>query len=194
MNEAYEARPLTVPAVTVLSCSPEGWLTSSHRMGEDLMHALGAERYEVVTARTPEEFASVFSRVDGALLLHVHGSAVGLYDDGGGVGTVRIVSIEEALALPVNPRIRVVVCTACETASGEPEGNIMSALSRRIAPGGILLANRYTVWGASTAFYAADGRHGWVVYSDGQLLLAPEALPVELRMEDVPGIAASCRR
>lgn len=180
--------------VTVISCTPAAWLESSHRMGEDLMRAIGAERFEVVTAPTREAFFGAFANADGAVLLHLHGSAVGLYDEDRNGGTPVIVSSEDLSALPENPRVRLLVSTACEVASGDPEGNAAALLSRKIAEDGLLLANRFVVVGASTVFSASEGRAGWVTYSGGFPVADPDELPREIRMSDLPSLWEAHRR
>lgn len=177
MNQAIQT-------VTVISCSHAEWVQSSHIMGERLMTACHGASYRVVTPRSKEEFSALWRELEGAVILHTHGSETGLYDHTD-FGTPLICSVEDLDSLPCNPRLTLVVSTACETASGDPLHNVAATISKKINENGLTLANRYIVLGASENFEAEGGVHGWVAYSGGRLIRTPKELPVSINFDFV---------
>lgn len=175
MNQAIQT-------VTVISCSHAEWIKSSHNMGERLMTACHATSYRVATPRHKEDFSALWGELEGAVILHTHGSEAGLYDQTEGE-TPLICSVEDLDSLPCNSKILLAVSTACETASGDPLHNVAATVSKKINENGLTLANRYIVWGASEDFEAEGGIHGWVAYSGGRLIRTPKELPVSINFD-----------
>ena len=170
--------------VSVVSCAHGAWIQSSYTMGRSLAGAVGDGCESLVHVPVDAAgFAAVFSESE-LLILHTHGSAIGLYDYRTDGRSTTILTLEEAAALPRNPRLRFVMATACETAGGNPHENLAAALSRRISPDGILIASRTVVWGADTEFGAKDGACAWVAYRNGEILRHPHELPALLTMGD----------
>ena len=171
--------------VGVISCSHAHWIRSSRVMGRRLAEAAGYPEGEslVHIPIDARGFAAVLPEAE-LLILHTHGSPTGLYDFRADRQTTTIARLEEIAEMPRAEGVRLAVVTACEVAGGDPSHNLASVLSTRISPRGIVLANRYVVWGEDYDFGDRAGRHGWVAYREGRLLLPEDALPASLTMAD----------
>lgn len=168
--------PNDAPSVTVFSCTPEGWLTSSHKMGEDMAAAVGdGACYTVVTPTDCASFTEAWKNAGEVVVIHTHGSPSCLSNAEKCRGKAVIVTSDEVDAMEANPAVRLVMMTACQTGGGKPKKNIAARLSRKIAPDGLLIANKYTVWGASTEFGSKEA-DGWVLYRAGEVLPLPRLL------------------
>lgn len=73
--------------------------------------------------------------------------------------------------------------TACSTAGGDKGNNVAYHLSKKINSQGIVIANKYTVSGASTKFKASNGKKGWVAYKNGKIVRDVDKIPAELTMK-----------
>lgn len=168
------------PSVTVISCTPAGWLESSHKMGEDMAAAVGdGSGYTVATPTDAAAFAEVWRRAHGTVIVHTHGSPTCLCNAesaDGKPGTPTIISAERIRLLRPNRAIHLVMITACQTAGGDaPDRCTAACLSRKIAPDGIVIANKYTVWGGSAEF-GSKQPDGWVIFRAGEALPLPRVL------------------
>ena len=153
--------------VTVLSCSPSGWVESSEIMGRDMATAFNNEEsYVVKTPTNVSSFETCWNEAGECIIVHTQGSSVGLYDHGTG-STPIIVSKINIANLPVNNSIRFIMMTACETAGETANDNVAYWLSKRINPDGIVIANTDIVSGGSTSFRGSNNGPTWKVYKNG---------------------------
>ena len=160
------------PKVTVLSCSPSGWIESSEIMGRDMSVAFDhAEDYVVKTPTDSSSFESCWKAAGECIIIHTHGSPEGLYDHGIG-STPIIVSKNNISNLPVNTAIHFIMMTACETAGGVESDNVAYWLSKKINPNGIVIANTDIVSGGSTSFRGTNSNPTWKIYKNG-IIQAP---------------------
>ena len=167
--------------VAVLSCAHFAWLESSMVMGHDLARAMGEVESHIHVPVDKEGLAACLADAD-ALVVHTHGSAHGFFDQRADGRQTVIASLEDIAALPPFPSLRFVLITACG-AAGEEE-NIAATFSRRISPDGLVIANRYAVWGGSREFTAESGARGWVGYRNGAMVLGEYDIPASLSMAE----------
>ena len=164
--------------VTVISCTPEGWISSSEIMGRDMATAFNSqESYVVNTPTNASQFETCWNEAGECIIVHTHGNPNGLYDHGED-STPLIVSKANIANLSQNDEIHFIMVTACETAGGDESDNVACWLSKKINPNGIVIANKYIVSGSSESFEASGGQDGWRVYRNGAL----EHMPKELTM------------
>ena len=160
------------PKVTVLSCSPSGWIESSEIMGRDMATEFNYEEsYVVKTPTNTSLFETCWKEAGECIIIHTHGSPEGLYDHGIG-STPIIVSKGNISNLPVNTAIRFIMMTACETAGGTESDNVAYWLSKKINPNGIVIANTDIVSGGSTSFRGTNSNPTWKIYKNG-IIQAP---------------------
>jgi hypothetical protein len=114
--------------------------------------------------------------------MHTHGGPKGFFDQRADNRETTIATIENVKKFPEFPKLRLVVITACCAAEGE--GNIAAALSTRIAKDGLVIANRYVVWGGDYDFGEKSDKNGWVGYQNGQLVLTEQDIPPRITMAD----------
>ena len=132
---------------------------------------------------TASDFSSVWNITNRCLIIHTHGSSQGLADHGDEI-SLRIISLDEIKALNSNNKINFIMMTACETAGGNENDNVAYWLSKKINPGGIVIANKYKVSGNDTTFYASGKIPGWVAYKNGVIVRRENAIPIVLTMAD----------
>ena len=173
----------TTKTVTVISCTPNGWITSSNTMGQNMAKAFGkSNSYVVKATSTKSDFESFWSNAGECVVIHTHGSQTGLFDESSN-GTPKIISTADISKMSQNTSIRFVMMTACSTAGGDEKNNVAYHLSKKINSKGIVIANKYIVLGGSTTFKAANGNKGWVAYKNGIIVRTADKLPVELTMQ-----------
>jgi hypothetical protein len=170
-----------VPKVTVISCSPEAWVVSSKTMGNDMATAFNSQGGCIV--RTPtnaDSFDSCWNNAGECMIIHTHGSPVGLFDHGGDGSTPVIISKANIKNLTKNNKIKFIMMTACETAGGTSSDNVAYWLSKKINSNGIVIANTDIVSGNDTSFHGSSNNQTWKVYKDG--IVQNIVLPVTLTM------------
>ncbi len=179
--------------VGVISCSHAHWIRSSRVMGRRLAEAAELPESESLV-HIPIDFSGFVAAFSEAELqiLHTHGSPGALYDFRADGRMPTIATVDEIGWMPVAPHLRLLVITACEAAGGDPAHNLASVLSTRISPSGLVIANRYTVWGEDYDFGDREGRRGWVAYRAGQILLPTDALPAVITMQSAYRTLLSC--
>lgn len=74
--------------------------------------------------------------------------------------------------------------TACSSAGGENENNIAREFSKHIAKDGLVIANRYDVYGGYIDFGDQHDRHGWVAYQNGKLVLNENDIKARITIQD----------
>ena len=180
--------------VGIASCSHYAWIASSLTMGKSLAEAIG----EGVECRvhTPVDRAGLIAVLEDSdyFIMHTHGSAVGFYDQRASGKSTTIATLSGIKSFPEFPRLRLVVITACEAAKEEEKGNIACALSTRIARDGLVIANRYVVFGADHDFGEREDKQGWVAYQNGRLVLPEDVLPARITMPDAYRIFLDYRK
>ena len=177
--------------IAVISCAHYAWLESSREMGVHLAGAIGnGTESHVHVPIDREGLRASLADADFAIV-HTHGSREGFFAQRADGKSTVIATLSDVLALPECPKLKLVLITACETARGGDD-NIAAALSTRIAKNGLVLANRYVVYGASYDFGDRDGRHGWVGYRNGKPVLTEDALPAVITMRDAYTAYLNC--
>lgn len=172
-----------MPKVAVLSCANYAWIESSRTMGENLASVIqyGGESHVHVPIDKKGFIASLNEAT--YCIIHTHGSAEGFFDHRADHNRPAIVSLRTVKSLPVFPKLRLAIITACSSASNAEE-NIAAAFSTKIAPNGLVIANRYDVFGADYDFGEKDGKNGWVGYQNGKLVLSEQDFPPRITMAD----------
>ncbi len=161
-----------VPKVTVISCSDESWIESSETMGDNMATAFNCEgSYFVETPTSAIAFENCWNKSNECMVIHTHGGPDNLCDEVGD-STPIIISKTEINDLPKNNKIHFIMITACETAGGTTNDNVACALSKRINPDGIVIANTDEVSGDDTEFLGSNENATWKVYKNG-ILQAP---------------------
>ncbi len=170
--------------VAVASCAHYAWLESSYAMGRYLAKAVGTE--VEMHVHTPIDQNGLIACLSDTefFIMHTHGSPDGFYDQRADQKQTVIATLQDVAAFPKFPDLRLVIITACETAGGINDANIASALSTRIAENGLVIANRYNVFGADFDFGEQSGKQGWVGYQNGVLVLTENDFPATITFED----------
>ena len=115
--------------VGIASCAHAGWIASSITMGKNLACAVveGAESLVYVPV-DKEGLAASFEECD-YFIIHTHGCATSFMDQRVDNRLVEIASLDDINCFPMFPKLKLVVITACETASDAQE-NIAKALTK----------------------------------------------------------------
>ncbi len=177
--------------ITVISCSPSTWVASSQSMGQNMLSAyndageLGGNSV-VVTPNSALEFETYWSMAGECLIIHTHGSPVGLFDHGEDNSTPLIISKDRLELMSINNNIKFIMMTACSTAGGTVNDNVAYWLSKKINPNGIVIANSNKVSGGSINFGASNGEATWKVYRNGSIV--KNCTEVYLTMSDAYNI------
>ena len=174
-----------------MSCAHAAWIASSRTMGENLAAAVGDGAYSNV--HVPIDKAGFAACLGEAkyLIIHTHGSPEGLFDQRANGETKKIISLRGIEELPEFPNVQLVILTACQAGGGNPDKNVASALSRKIAKNGLVFANRFVTWGSDYDFGEKNGEKGWVAYRGGKIVIPSEKLPARITMADAYGIYRS---
>ena len=155
------------PKVTVLSCSPSGWIESSEIMGRDMAAEFNyEENYVVKTPTDASSFEACWEKAGECIIIHTHGSPTGLFDHGEN-STPQIISKKEISDLQINDNVHFIMMTACETAGGTANDNVAYWLSKKINPNGIVIANTDVVSGGSKSFHGENNNQTWKIYKNG---------------------------
>ena len=175
--------PPKAPVVTVISCSPAGWIKSSNKMGSDMAEAFESEEDPAITTpANTSDFETCWNKAGDCIIIHTHGDSYGLYNqDDATKTTPLIVSKDDIKGLPINKNIYFIMMTACETAGGTPNDNMAYWLSKRISNNGIVIANTEIVEGEDTDFHGSSKSNTWKMYNNGSIV--GMELPVDLNMK-----------
>ena len=180
-------------AVTVISCSPEAWISSSNKMGLDMANAVGAPNHYIVkTPTTATAFANCWNEADHCVVVHTHGDPNNLCNEVEDPATSTktypvIITKNQIEDLSINNNILFVMVTACRTAGGLlRHDNVAYWLSKKIHPDGIVIANTDDVDGTDKEFWGRNKNQTWKAYKNGVIL--DVSLPVTLTMSSAHDI------
>ena len=170
--------------VGVLSCAHHAWLVSSRRMGDKMARAIDEMAY--YDLYVPIDKNGFITSMESAahIIIHMHGTPEALFDQREGGEIPKMLTIADIEAMPDFKEARLVFLTACSAAGGDPNRNVASALSKKIAKDGLVIANEYTVWGEDHDFGDKEGRRGWVGYRDGKRIITKEKIPAKITPAD----------
>ena len=170
--------------IGIASCAQYDWVQSSKDMAVNLANAVGsrAEWKVYIPVNTQGLIASL--KQSHYFIIHTHGSAQAFFDTRENDERPQIVSANALRFFPKFPELKLVIITACECAKETNEENIASALSRHIAQDGIVIANKYVVYGANYDFGEQYGKRGWVAYQNGRQVLNEQDIPARITMAD----------
>lgn len=165
------------PLITVISCSPKGWVDSSASMGQIMSAAYKIEDdYVVKTPTNPQDFKDCWGNVGDCLIIHTHANSTCLADHNdntGGSGSI-IMNISDFESLEQNNNINFVFLSGCEAAAGDPNNNIACQFSKKINPSGVVIANTDVLVGAvnSTdgATWGQNQEPTWKLYKNGNII------------------------
>lgn len=180
--------------VSVASCAHHAWIASSITMCKRLADEIGNNsEWRVHTPINAEGLKMALANSD-YFIMHTHGTAKGLFDYRADHSGGTIATLEEIQKFPRFPRLKMIFITACKTAERIEGDNVASALSRLIAADGLVIANRYTVWGSDYDFHARDYKRGWVGYQGGRQILTENDIPPSITSADAYRIFAQLGR
>ena len=168
--------------VGIASCAHAAWIESSKTMVDALANAVVVEAKSYL--HVPVDYRGLLAAFGESnyFIMHTHGGPRGFYDQRADGRETTIATIEKVKKFPEFPKLRLVIITACCAAEGED--NIAKALSTRIAKDGLVIANRYVVWGGDYDFGEKSDKNGWVGYQDGKLVLTEQDIPPRITMAD----------
>lgn len=168
--------------VGIASCAHAAWIESSKTMVDALARSVSVETKSYL--HVPVDCSGLVAALNESnyFIMHTHGGPEAFYDQRADNRQTTIATLANVRNFPEFPKLRLVVITACKAASGEE--NIAAAFSRKIAKDGLVLANRYVVWGADYDFGEQSGKRGWVAYQNGQLALTEQDIPASITMAD----------
>ncbi|MBR4943272.1 MAG: hypothetical protein IKZ28_04495 [Clostridia bacterium] len=170
--------------VGIASCSHWAWLESSRTMVNALAQAVGFGTVGRVHAPIEREGLIACMQESNHFIIHTHGSANGFFDQRADNRQTIIATLSDVHTFPRFPNLHLIVITACEAAGGVNEENIACALSTRIAQDGLVIANRFDVFGSDYDFGEKHGKRGWVAYQNGKLALCESQIPANITMAD----------
>ncbi|MBE6974597.1 MAG: hypothetical protein E7436_03805 [Ruminococcaceae bacterium] len=177
-NGATVAQTNTV--TVIMAKDDPAWYESSVTMGKLLKQATGASSVlllKVNKANFPAAWKQISSKY---VIIHTHGGPTGLYSS-----TDAYMTVKDAGSMVRNCNIELVVCTACQTAAViTGSQNMAAAISTKIAPKGMVIANQHVVRGADRDFEGVINDcpvKGWRAYRDGACLSVD--FPASLNME-----------
>ena len=148
--------------ISVISCSPSGWVASSITMGNNMALAMRANGTCSIECPTNYfQFNLSWQYAGKCVIIHTHGSPDGLYNEKNGATPI-IISTQQIQKIARNSNIKFVMMTACSTAGNSTGKNVACWLSQKINRRGIVIANKYTVVGGDTQFKAYNSEKGWV--------------------------------
>ncbi len=158
------------------------WFESSEKMTALLAHASEKEgNYRLFSPHSFGDFSDVWNSARGLMMFHTSGDSNGCYNRIGEAWQ-NIVTLADTEKLLRNRNIRFIMTVA--GANAKETTNIARAMSEKISPRGIVIANTKGPVGADSEFWSENGEHGWVVYQNGKILIDPESLPKALDMKD----------
>ena len=170
--------------VGIASCAQYDWVQSSRTMVENLANAVGDRAEWKVHIPVNSQNLITCLKQCNYYIIHMHGSAESFFDVREDGSTPQIVSVKGLQFFPKFPDLKLVVITACECGKEIDGQNIAAALSKHIAPDGLVIANRYVVFGADYDFGERNGKHGWVAYQNGRQVLTETDFPARITMSD----------
>lgn len=165
------------PLITVISCSPKGWVDSSASMGQIMSDAYNIEDdYVVKTPTKPEDFKTCWGNVGDCLIIHTHADSTCLADHNdntGGSGSI-IMKISDFESLEQNNNINFVFLGGCQAAAGDPNNNIAYWFSKKINSQGVVIANTDFLVGAVSstdgATWGTNQEPTWKLYKNGDIV------------------------
>ncbi len=171
--------------VTVISCSTnDAWKEASMTMGKNLASSANKEnKFTVVCPQCVDEFCRIWKDINGALIVHTHGSSEGFFDEINGF-SIELFTKKDLPRIEKNDHIHLIVITACSTAGGDENNNIAACLSKLINIDGIVIANRKNVFGDDTYFHAQEKTQDWVVYRNGEIIIHSCEMPITLTLDE----------
>ena len=180
--------------VGIASCAQFDWVQSSRDMVQNLANAVGERAEWKVHIPVDSKNLIACLKQCNYYIIHMHGSAEGFFDVREDGSVPQIVSAKGMQFFPKFPDLKLVVITACECAKQIDGLNIAATLSKHIAPDGLVIANRYVVFGANYDFGERDGKQGWVAYQNGNQVLSETDFPARITMADAFEIYVKFRK
>ena len=180
--------------VGIASCAQFDWVQSSKDMVQNLANAVGNPTEWKVHIPVNSQNLIACLKQCNYYIIHTHGSAESFFDVREDGNTPQIVSVKGLQFFPKFPDLKLVVITACECAKQIDGLNIAAALSKHIAPDGLVIANRFVVYGANYDFGERDGKQGWVAYQNGRQVLSETDFPARITMSDAFNIYVKFRK
>lgn len=168
--------------VGIASCAHAAWIESSQIMVDALKNAVNGEAKSYLHVPINKEGLVAALSESDYFIMHTHGSETGFFDQRADNSQEVIATLSQIKSFPDLPKLRLVVITACKAAGGEE--NVAAALSAHIAKDGLVIANRYEVYGGSYDFGEKTGKRGWAGYQKGRLVLSEEELLASITMAD----------
>ena len=170
--------------IAVVSCSHHAWIESSKTMGKNLAYAVGFDsKSEVCSPTNKEDFIAVLKK-NNYVVIHTHGTSESLINQWEDNSQTVIVNKQEVANLPTFDNVLLVVLTACQTAGGKDDNNIACELSKKISKKGLVIANRFVVFGSDYDFGEKNRKLGWVAYQNGRLIIPEDRFPPTITMAD----------
>ena len=170
--------------VGIASCSHYAWLESSKIMVENLANEVECGASARVHVPVDSEGLIACMSESDYFIIHTHGTFDSFIDQRANDKQVKIASLSDVENFPSFPNLKLVIITACSTAGGENSNNIAAALSTKIAKNGLVIANRYRVFGSCYDFGEEGGKQGWIGYRNGKAVLFEKDLPANITMAD----------
>ncbi|MBQ4061220.1 MAG: hypothetical protein IJD46_04250, partial [Bacilli bacterium] len=181
-------------SVGVASCSHHAWIDTSRYMGV----ALAKEISDKVICRvhTPIDKNGLLYILSESnyFIMHTHGSPEAFIDERADGIRKNIVSLKTLKSFPEFPNLKLVILTACSTAGGIDDNNIAKELSKHIAKDGLVIANKYDVYGGYIDFGERFDKNGWVGYQNGMLVLDETKIPARITMQEAYRIFLNFRK
>lgn len=168
--------------VGIASCAHAAWIESSKTMVDALANSVSVETKSYLHVPVDQNGLIAALNESNYFIMHTHGGPEAFYDQRADNRQTTIATLANVRNFPEFPKLRLVVITACMAANGEQ--NIASMLSTRIAKDGLVIANRYVVWGADYDFGEQSDKNGWVGYQNGKLVLTEQDIPARITMAD----------
>ena len=180
--------------VGVASCAHHAWIDTSRYMGIALAKEIGDD--VVCRVHTPIDKKGLIHCFKDStyLIMHTHGSPEAFIDQLADDRKRNIISLNTLKKLPKFPNLKLAILTACSTAGGERDQNIARELSLHIADDGLVIANKFVVYGGYIDFGDKDKRNGWVAYQNGKLVITEEKIPPLITMQDAYRIFINYRK
>ena len=180
--------------VGVVSCAHHAWIDTSRYMGT----ALAKEISDSVECRVhvPVDKNGLIAIMNESnyLIIHTHGAFDAFIDQRCDNTYKKIVSLNTFKSFPSFSNLKLVIITACSCASGENENNIACEFSKHIAKDGLVIANRYDVYGGYIEFGDKNNRNGWVAYQNGKIVIKENEIPAKITMQDAFKIFLNYRK
>ena len=157
--------------VGVVSCAHHAWIDTSRYMGTALAKEISDSVESRVHVPVDKKGLIAIMNESNYLIIHTHGAFDAFIDQRCDNTYKKIVSLNTIKSFPSFSNLKLVIITACSCAGGENENNIACEFSKHIAKDGLVIANRYDVYGGYIDFGDKNNRNGWVAYQNGKIVI-----------------------